>query len=119
MGNLPAATRLDSGRAFVKSYRPTSLTLIVEAPDRGWLLVTDSWSAGWSATVNGQPAAVWGGNFIFRAVPVRAGTNAIEFQFTAFGFPWLLGLSWGTLAVVAVLSARLGEKVARVPVLEA
>jgi hypothetical protein len=43
-------------------------------------------------------------------VPVDAGTNTVDFQFTAFGFPWLVGLSWLTLAVVGTVAIiRSGE----------
>jgi hypothetical protein len=37
----------------------------------GWLLVTDRWGPGWRAEVNGRPAPVFGGNFIFRAIEAR------------------------------------------------
>ena len=103
---VPAAQRLSSDAIAVTFYDPTALHLRVEVPQAGWLLVTDSWSRGWQATVNGVVAPLRGGNFIFRAVQVQQGSNEIEFTFTAFGFPWLVALSWGTLGVVAAVSAR-------------
>jgi hypothetical protein len=105
MHQLPAAARLPATVLQVRSYEPTSLSLRVDVPDDGWLLVTDSWSLGWRARVNGESAPLWGGNFIFRAVKVRAGANQIEFSYHPFGYPWLLVVSWGTLAAVASMSA--------------
>ncbi len=83
-------------------YEPDYLELDVTCPQNGWLLVTDRWSRGWRATVNGQPAQIFGGNFIFRAVQVRAGGNKVQFRYSPAGWPILLVLSWGTLALVAV-----------------
>jgi hypothetical protein len=98
----PAATRLESKNVRVVAYESRRLTLQVDVPQAGWLMVTDSWSHGWSATVNGRATPLSGGNFIFRAVPVDAGTSTVDFQFNAFGFPCLVGLSWLTLAIVGV-----------------
>jgi hypothetical protein len=106
----PATERLDSKSVRALAYEPRRMTLQVDVKESGWLLVTDSWSRGWSATVNGRATPLSGGNFIFRAVPVDAGTNTVDFQFAAFGFPWLVGLSWLTLAVVGTVAIiRSGE----------
>jgi len=66
------------------------------------LLVTERWAAGWIAEVNHKPVEVWGGNFIFRAVPVQRGLNDVRFTYHPFGYPGLLILSWSTLALVAL-----------------
>lgn len=106
----PAAERLDAKAVRVLAYAPRRMALQVDVRESGWLLVTDSWSYSWSATVNGSPTPVSGGNFIFRAVPVQAGTNVVDFQFHPVGFPWLVALSWLTLAVVGIAAIiRSGE----------
>ena len=53
-----------------------------------------------AAEVNGQLADVFGGNFIFRAVRVTAGENRIQFNYRPAGWPSLLLISWGMLALV-------------------
>ena len=90
----PAAQKLP---AKLMRYTPNHLDLEITAPSDGWLLITDRWARGWSAKINGEPGRVFGGDFIFRAVQVRAGLNKIEFSYRPFGFPLLLILSWGTL----------------------
>jgi uncharacterized membrane protein YfhO len=80
---------------------PKSELLDVDAPARGWLLVTDRWAQGWQACVNGQPQPVWIGQFIFRAVEVEPGANRVEFSYRPFGYPRLLALSWSVLGLVA------------------
>ena len=63
-----------------------------------------SGARGWSATVDGNAAPIEGGNFLFRAVRVHAGANTVAFGYHPFGIPWLVALSWLTLAAVGVWS---------------
>jgi hypothetical protein len=97
ISNLPPAQRV---AARVIRYTPNALVLKVDCPQAGWLLVTDRWSRGWRAKVNGESAEVFGGDFIFRAVRVRAGENSIQFDYRPAGWPILFAVSWGTLALV-------------------
>ena len=106
----PGAIRI---AASVETYRPTVLDLSVDCPDDGWLLVTERWAAGWTAEVNGQQVPVLGGNFVFRAVPVRAGPNRVRVTYRPFGHPWLLLLSWGTVGLLALRVRPPGERRAR------
>jgi hypothetical protein len=98
-------------RVSLQRYGTTELDFSIEAPEAGWLWVTDRWARGWKATVNGRSVEVSGGNFVFRAVPVTAGLNAVRFRYEPFGYPWLLISSWATLAVAAA-SAILGRPAA-------
>jgi hypothetical protein len=84
----------------VLRYTPNHLALRVFCPENGWLVVTDRWASGWHATVNGLPVEVFGGNFIFRAVPVRAGESEIQFDYGQTLYFVLLLSSWGTVATV-------------------
>ena len=93
----------------IRRYLPDELVLTVECPEDGWLLVTDRWGRSWKANVNGVDTPIWGGNFVFRAVAVRAGLNQVSFHYRPLAFPYLLGLSWITLAVVAVAAIRAGS----------
>jgi uncharacterized membrane protein YfhO len=83
-------------------YRPAELQLSIDAPARGWLLVTDRWGPGWRAEVNGQPVQVLGGNFVFRAVEVQAGRNVVRFWYRPAAFPALLLVSWSVMSGLAV-----------------
>jgi hypothetical protein len=94
---LPAAERANT---TLRAYSPSELKLEVFCPSVGWVLVTDRWARGWRATVNGKPTEVWGGNFIFRALPVQQGRNEIRFEYHPVGYPALVVLSWMTIAVV-------------------
>lgn len=89
------------------AYRPRELTLEVEAPGEGWLLVTDRWAGGWRAAVNGEPTEVWGANLVFRAVRIGRGHSTVRFLYRPTFLPPLLAVSWGALAVglVAAVAA--------------
>jgi hypothetical protein len=97
VSQLPAAQRIS---VTVQRYTPNHLDFTVFCPQDGWLMVTDRWSQGWQARVNQQPAQVLGGDFIFRAVQVKAGDNAVEFSYRPAGWPGLVFLSWGVLGAV-------------------
>jgi hypothetical protein len=91
---LPAAT---PGTVSLKAYSPHELSFGVTCPAKGWLLVTDRWSRGWQATVNGKATEVWGGNFEFRALPVEGGTSDVHFMYKPAGFPLLVIISWSVV----------------------
>jgi hypothetical protein len=91
----------------VLTYKANELALKVNCPESGWLLVTDRWSRSWQATVNGEPAVLDCGNFIFRLLPVNAGENLVAMRFQPFLMPHLLFLSWGMLGITAVGSLLL------------
>ncbi len=94
----------------VDRYLPDELTFSVTAPGKGWLLVTDRWARGWRATVNGAPATVYVGDFVFRAVQVPAGQVVVRFTYEKSHGPWLVAVSWSTcgwlLIVVPLFRAR-------------
>ena len=97
---LDSARVAERARVVVVRYEPNELLIRATSPDRGWLVVTDRWAPGWRATINDRPVDVFGANFIYRGVPVPAGESVIRFAYKPAGYPWLLALSWLTLAAV-------------------
>ena len=105
LDHLPAARRIP---ARVLRYVPEELAFDIHPTTGGWLLVTDRWARGWRVEVNGSPARLEVGNFLFRALQVSAGTNRVRFTYHPAGFPWLLLVSWGAVAVVVGRGLRAG-----------
>lgn len=101
IAELPACDRI---QVRLAKYDPEELAFNCNCPADGWLLVTDRWGPSWRAEINSQPTEVYGANFIFRAIPVRAGENSIRFTYHPPLFPWLLILSWTTLGGIVVWS---------------
>jgi hypothetical protein len=85
----PAVTVAAFGR---NGYR-----LRVDAPRPGLVYAADSMLPGWSARVDGRPAAILPANYAFRAVAVPAGRSEVELSY------WPPGLTPGLL--VTLLSA--------------
>ncbi|CAN5154729.1 hypothetical protein BH23GEM2_BH23GEM2_11910 [soil metagenome] len=88
------------------AYSPDELVLEVEAAEDGWLLVTDRWARGWQVRINGEQQTVYGGNFIFRAIPITGGNSRVHFTFYALGFPWPTIVRWSVLLIVGIASGQ-------------
>lgn len=84
-------------------YEPETLELRLAAPRAGYLLVADRFARGWRAAVDGVPAEVLPACFLFRAVAVPEGTSHVVMRYRPAGYPWLVVVSWATLALVGVL----------------
>ncbi len=76
-----------------------SLEADVEAPADGLAVVLDPWFPGWSATVDGTPARVLRADYVFMAVPVKAGRHVL--RLTYFPRRLLPGIA------IAILAAAL------------
>jgi uncharacterized membrane protein YfhO len=79
--------------------RSNSLEAAVEAPADGLAVVPDPWFPGWSATVDGTPARVLRADYLFMAVPVKAGRHVLRLTY----FPTRLLPGIG----IAILAAAL------------
>ncbi|MCG3159571.1 MAG: hypothetical protein JMDDDDMK_00565 [Acidobacteria bacterium] len=106
IARIEAAPLAENIPVKLLKYDPEELSFEVNCPSEGWLLTTDTWARSWQAEINGKPAELYGGNFVFRAVRVAAGLNRIEFSYHPFGSRWLIIFSWGTLALTALAAAR-------------
>ena len=98
---LPRAERMP---ATVERYTADTLSLTVETPSTGWLLVTERWARSWRASVDGRATELLGGNFVFRAVEVPQGRHRVEFTYEPLALPWLVATSWLTMLAVATAS---------------
>ena len=87
-------------------YGPTRMTLRLQSPAAGWVMVTDRWSRSWRAYVNGQPAKLWGADFAFRGVKVPAGDIQIDFRYEITWAWVMLAASWATLGVVLLATIK-------------
>ncbi|HXO29512.1 MAG TPA: YfhO family protein, partial [Thermoanaerobaculia bacterium] len=90
----PAVTVAAFGR---NGYR-----LRVDAPRPGLVYAADSLLPGWSARVDGRPAAILPANYAFRAVAVPAGRSEVELSY------WPPGLTPGLMVTLASALALAG-----------
>jgi hypothetical protein len=96
----------------IECDEPRRLSLQVNMPMEGRLVVAETYFPGWSATVDGRPVQVIGANGVFRSVSVGAGKHRVEFRYDPASFTLGLVLSAVgiglalSLVVVGLIGAR-------------
>jgi Bacterial membrane protein YfhO len=87
---------------------PEHVELAVEAPARGFLMLSDQYDAGWRAWVDGKPASIVRGNYAFRLVEVPAGRSIVEFRYRPTSLFVGAGVSVLAMAALALAVRRDG-----------
>ncbi len=102
-GEGPAASTARDG--------PNDLAATVSAPEPGWLVVTESFGEGWSATVNGEETPILHGDHAFRAVKIPAGDVDVEFIYRPPGwYTGLVLLAVGAAVCIAIAATSLRRR---------
>jgi hypothetical protein len=82
---VPGSTEESPEGAFrpaeITERRPNSVRIVVDCGTPGYLVLTDNWYPGWTATVDGQETTVYRSDYTFRAVAIPAGRHEIVFKF--------------------------------------
>jgi hypothetical protein len=90
------------GEARIIEYTPGRVVVDATAPPGGGLLVlTDQFYPGWTATIDGQPAAIHRADYLFRGVLLPAGSHRVEFVYWPASFR--IGATVSALALVAIV----------------
>jgi Bacterial membrane protein YfhO len=87
--------------------RNNALIVMADSTRPGWLVVPDTWDAGWRATVNGEAAKVFRANYAFRAVRIPEGHSEVSLSYRPQGF-WV-GLITSSAGAVVVLWVTMGS----------
>lgn len=100
--SVPAAqpARLDPQ---AEPWSPNRLSVRVQTPAAGWMVLSDVWYPGWRAQVNGEPVAIYRADYLFRAVPLAAGESTVEFVYQPLSFWAGLGLSLAALLALLAI----------------
>ena len=102
----PAGEQAGSGRvAGLEQTAGGQVRLEVVADTAGWLVLADTHFPGWQATIDGDPVEIFPANYLFRAVPVPAGSHQVEFRYGPASFR--LGLVLFGIGLVALLGLAL------------
>jgi hypothetical protein len=107
VGELPAEP-VGTGSATIVSYAPghVRLTAIAGAPTL--LLVRDSFAPGWSASVDGAPAALFAAAGIYFGIPLAPGRHDVTIDYRAPGLRpgALVCLVWIVGSALALVLSR-------------
>src|SRR5206468_11763797 len=91
------------GEAVLLEETPESVHLRVRAPADGYAVLADAYAPGWSATVDGHPAALLRADGLFRAVPVPSGEHTVGMVYRPASV--IFGLIAGGLGLLVVCAA--------------
>jgi hypothetical protein len=87
----------------IVAEEPEALTVETSSSGPAYLVLSDSFDPGWSATLDGRPVPIRPAYLAFRAVYLPAGTHRVEFTYRPAGFRAGLILSSIGLTVCLVL----------------
>jgi len=88
---------------------PGTIELRVAAGDAPWLVLADTFLPGWSATIDGEPAAIVRANHAQRAVAIPERACTVRFTYTSPGLAagsLLAGIATLALVVLFVRTTR-------------
>lgn len=108
-GSCPPGPGRRPGAVVGRSWRDDAVDITLDTDAPGLLVVSQAWSPGWRATVDGRPAPVLRTNALVQGIPVPAGARRVRLRYHP------PGLVAGAVLAVATLSALL--VLAGVPVL--
>jgi hypothetical protein len=62
------------------------LLLTVEAQEKAFLVLNDTYFPGWQAFVDGKRTKIYRADYTFRTIPLNAGTHCLEFVYDPMSF---------------------------------
>ena len=71
----------EEGRVEIVGFRSDRVLLSARMPAPGFVVLVDTWDAGWQVTVDDREATLLRANLAFRAVAVPAGEHRIEMRY--------------------------------------
>jgi hypothetical protein len=101
-------------RVEIISYDPERVQVEVALDRPGYLVLTDTQTPNWTATVDGESAPILRADLYFRAVPLPAGEHEVTFRYrpSSVQLGFSLGLvAWALwLLAIIVTGVRIGRK---------
>jgi hypothetical protein len=86
--------------ATITSYQPEQITVQVNTPAPGFLVLSEAYTPGWVAAVDGEPVELLIANHAFRAVRVPAGEHVATFAYRPVSVWWGVRISMMGLAIL-------------------
>lgn len=82
----------------------TANRIEVQAEGPGWLVLSEVWTPGWQALVDGTPSRVYRTDVAFSGLAIPDGPHTITFRYAPTGWVWGRWISLGTVVVVALVT---------------
>lgn len=118
---LPVTIQLGTGSATLIHYGLNSASFNIETTSPAIFYLSDTYDAGWHASVNGQETPIYHANYNFRAVLVPTGKSVVTFWYlpasvviggvlSALGILVTLGLALSGLFFPKKKPEKIGER---------
>lgn len=106
----PAGAPAPGGAAQVAitAYGAGAVSLEVDAPRPGLLVLTDQDYPGWRASVDGAPAPIHRADYLFRGIPIAAGRHRVELVYRPASLA--VGAAGSAVALLAIAALALGGR---------
>ena len=105
--NVPAA---ELGTARVMYRGATRVVVEAEAKTECVLVLSDAYYPGWSATIDGKPAAIFPAYYVFRGVILPAGRHEVIYTYIPWTFKAGMAASVTTLIATSLCALLLSKK---------
>jgi hypothetical protein len=108
---LSAGPRQAFKAARIAQFTPNRVVIEAELEQPGYLVLTDAYAAGWTATAGGKNLPLIPADVGFRGVPLEAGRHEVVFEFEPPGLRLGAWLTFMTLLTAGALTWK--ERTAR------
>jgi hypothetical protein len=85
-GDQNFSSNQDAGTAQITNETPLEITINVESPGGGVMVLADTYYPGWQATVDDDTATIYRTNLNFRAVVIQPGQHIVRFIYRPMSF---------------------------------
>ncbi len=100
----------DVGTAQITNETPLDVSIHVQSPGGGVLILADTYYPGWQATLDSQSATIYRANVNFRAVVVPVGEHTVRFVYRPLSFLVGAGISLASLIGFGLLALIAGVR---------
>jgi hypothetical protein len=105
-GTAPLVAPLPDGavdQATVTKYEANRIEISASSASDGLLVVSDVYSKGWNAYVDGKRVDILPANYLFRGIPLTAGVHSVVLRYEPTSLR--IGVALSALAMLAMLIA--------------
>lgn len=89
------------GTASIVSYQATKVTIQTSSPVAKLLFLSDTYDAGWHASIDGKETTIYRADYDFRAVSVPPGSHMVQFTYAPDGMR--LGIICVSIAFIGLV----------------
>lgn len=81
-----ARTNGSIGDAKIINYQPNNIEISVDAKNNALLFLTENYSNGWRASVDGKNVSILRADYTFRAIGIKGGKHNVKFWYDPWSF---------------------------------